>query len=654
VVVLKYAPVDLVVPASESIAPWMPATVSIAEEPAERVRAWWEGAQRAYPASTRKAWRSDWKAFTAFCGLKSASPLPARPSTVASFVDACRLAGKKPATTMRYLSTIALAHRVANLVNPCSDEFVQLEIKGMYNLMSQRQRQAKALGWESIKRFIENAGQGIRADRDRALLSVAYDTMGRSGELVALYLEDATFYPDGTGRVLIRRSKTDQSGEGSTAYLSRATVECLETWIRAASLSNGPLFRRIIGKKTIGGRLKQDAIASAFRRVAAFVKMEPKDVAGVSGHSIRVGATQDLLALNIDLASVMQAGRWKSNRMPMRYGEHVLAARGGMSRAAQLQGRDEVTSAKTQPVREARDVRRKMMQLLELQQVIARAGGGPFAAEYAPAFLRKINRLEASGRYQELIAQLRRARQAGDFRGRVLEVNFADQCEETNLPLQYGAKQGQPGDVDFSLIIEDRQVFIEMKLLGESAKIQEDISRQLEHSNTYSIALEDDSDDIVRLQRDLIQKATTRKFSARPKSNWINLVAIDVSELQLGTVDIPDCLLATGGNSLASRFCDSSILRDDVVGVFENLSIDQLTPSQAAWVSNVHKIPTGTPHPRDYIHGAVFLFRKPKERAALTYELHAKIIWNAGKMSAGLAKLISSALYRAIPQANGL
>jgi hypothetical protein len=36
------------------------------------------------------------------------------------------------------------------------------------------------------------------------------------------------------------------------------------------------------------------------------------------------GATQDLLALNIDLASVMQAGRWKTNRMPMRYGEHVL------------------------------------------------------------------------------------------------------------------------------------------------------------------------------------------------------------------------------------------------------------------------------------------------------------------------------------------
>jgi hypothetical protein len=90
----------------------------------------------------------------------------------------------------------------------------------------------------------------------------------------------------------------------------------------------------------VGERLEVNSIAEIFKRVAVFVKMSPKDVALVSGHSIRVGATQDLLALNIDLASVMQAGRWKSNRMPMRYGEEVLAARGGMARAAAAQGRD--------------------------------------------------------------------------------------------------------------------------------------------------------------------------------------------------------------------------------------------------------------------------------------------------------------------------
>jgi hypothetical protein len=68
--------------------------------------------------------------------------------------------------------------------------------------------------------------------------------------------------------------------------------------------------------------------------------MPAKQVHQISGHAVRVGATQDLLSLNIDLASIMQSGRWKSSRMPMRYGEEILAARGGMARAAAQQGRD--------------------------------------------------------------------------------------------------------------------------------------------------------------------------------------------------------------------------------------------------------------------------------------------------------------------------
>jgi hypothetical protein len=62
-----------------------------------------------------------------------------------------------------------------------------------------------------------------------------------------------------------------------------------------------------------------------------------------------VGATRDLLALNIDLASVMQAGRWKTNRMPMRYGEHVLSAQGGMARAAKDQGRNDEPKRQSNP-----------------------------------------------------------------------------------------------------------------------------------------------------------------------------------------------------------------------------------------------------------------------------------------------------------------
>ncbi len=333
----------------ESLPPWMLAASS-GSAAAESVRAWWERAERVTPAATVRAWQFDWAVFHAFCGEKAYCPLPASEETVASFVDGGRAAGKKPATIRRYLSTIALAHRVAKLPNPCVEEAVLLAVKGLYKESPARQRQARGLGWAELKQFIETAGKSVPATRERALVSVAYDTMARRSELVAFNLEDFEFLSDGTGRVLIRRSKADQMGEGHQAYLSRETVRWLKHWLETAYIKEGAVFRRVVGRGTattaadgkgrIGGRLNVDAVAQAFKRVAAWIGIKKEEVEQVSGHSIRVGATQDLLALNIDLASVMQAGRWKTNRMPMRYGEHVLAARGGMARAAGKQGRD--------------------------------------------------------------------------------------------------------------------------------------------------------------------------------------------------------------------------------------------------------------------------------------------------------------------------
>ena len=149
-----------------------------------------------------------------------------------------------------------------------------------------------------------------------------------------------TFGPDGTGTALIRRSKTDQAGEGSRAYLSRETVRWLQRWFDTSKIENAAIFRRLVGRSQLGPRLHADIVSDIYQRVGVWIGLPDDEVAAISGHSVRVGATQDLLALNIDLASVMQAGRWKSTHMPMRYGEHQLAARGGMARAAKEQGRD--------------------------------------------------------------------------------------------------------------------------------------------------------------------------------------------------------------------------------------------------------------------------------------------------------------------------
>ena len=188
--------------------------------------------------------------------------------------------------------------------------------------------------------FIESAGVGLRADRERAMLCVAYETLARRGELVALEIQDINFHPDGTGQALIRRGKTDQEGQGRAAYLSRETSRWLNVWLEHAGIIEGAVFRRLIGRRKIAGALNPGSIAPIFKRVAQWIGTPARFVARVSGHSTRVGAAQDLAELDIDLAAITQAGGWKSTRMPLQYAEKINAARSGMARAAAATGRD--------------------------------------------------------------------------------------------------------------------------------------------------------------------------------------------------------------------------------------------------------------------------------------------------------------------------
>jgi integrase len=145
--------------------------------------------------------------------------------------------------------------------------------------------------------------------------------------LVALKVRDIDFHPDGTGQTLIRRGKTDAEGQGRSAYLSRETVRWLKAWLTNAKISEGAVFRRLVGSDKIGGPLNPGSIAPIFKRVAQWIGMPARFVASVSGHSTRVGATQDLAALDIDLAAITQAGGWKSTRMPLQYAEKINVGR---------------------------------------------------------------------------------------------------------------------------------------------------------------------------------------------------------------------------------------------------------------------------------------------------------------------------------------
>jgi integrase len=313
---------------------------ALLEGPLAALLEWQAMAEGAYSPNTLRAQKADGAIFQAFCESRGESYLPADPKTIRAFIEHCVKSGKKPATIKRYVATIARVHIAAGLLNPCSGEAVRLGLKKMGRETSARQDQAHPLGWKDIKEFIDSAGEGLRADRERAMLCVAYETLARRGELVALEIKDIDFHPDGTGIALIRRGKTDAEGQGRSAYLSRETVRWLKIWLEHAGVSEGTIFRRLIGQNQIGGPLNPGSIAPIFKRVAQWIGIPERFVKHISAHSTRVGATQDLAALDIDLAAMTQAGGWKSTRMPLQYAEKMNAARSGMARAAEKTGRD--------------------------------------------------------------------------------------------------------------------------------------------------------------------------------------------------------------------------------------------------------------------------------------------------------------------------
>ena len=154
---------------------------------------------------------------------------------------------------------------------------------------------------------------------------------------------------------------------------------------------------------------------------------------------------------------------------------------------------------------------------------------------------------------------------------------------------------------------------------------------------------------MARIQRDIFLKSSINKFNPQPESTWINLVAIDVSELQLGTVDLGDCLLAALGNEGALRYCHPACLRSAIVGVFESSDESFLQDAQIKWKNNFHTTSINKPHPRDYIHGVLFLFREPQERAALCYELSAAVVWNPKLINPQIAMVFCKSFRDIVP-----
>ena len=235
-------------------------------------------ARGAFAASTEKALRSDSAVWSAWCLEKGLPSLPATPATLVLLIDEMA-ATKAPATVRRYVCSIRTLHRAAGVPNPADGIEVALALKRMFRLRGRSQRQAAPLTRPLVERLLAAAGTGLRGLRDRALLGTAYDSLARRSELSSLMCEDLEVGPDGTGTIIVRRSKTDQTGEGMVRFIAADTVKNLLAWLDAAGIRSGPLFRAVRKNGGIGGAISGADVARTLK--------EPARQAGLSAERRR-------------------------------------------------------------------------------------------------------------------------------------------------------------------------------------------------------------------------------------------------------------------------------------------------------------------------------------------------------------------------------
>jgi integrase len=279
--------------------------------------------------------------FSAWCAEHGLQALPASVETVVAYVDDTA-ARYKPATIVARVSHVSWMHEAAKVANPCRAPEVMLAKKRMFREQGRRQKQMLGITEDLRGPMLAAAPDTLQGTRNRALLSLAYDTGLRRSEIVALLAEDVVPHPTeaGWGTVLVRKSKTDQEGEGAFKPLAPDTFRYVRAWLEAAGITAGPLFRRVTRWGTPGrDALAAGAVYDLFKDMAETAGLPAEVVAGIGAHSTRVGMAQDQAAAGLKLVEIMQSGGWKTAEMVARYTERLNVMQSGAAKLARMQGR---------------------------------------------------------------------------------------------------------------------------------------------------------------------------------------------------------------------------------------------------------------------------------------------------------------------------
>jgi integrase/recombinase XerD len=259
-----------------------------------------------------------------------ANPLPASPETVAGFI-AHDARTSLPSTLRRRLAGIRKIHRLMRLPNPVEDEEVLLAMRRALRTKPRRQKQAYGLTKDLRDKLIAARPETLLGLRNRAIIAVGYDTLCRRSELVALRVEDLSELEAGAMSILVRRAKNDPFGDGRLGYLTPETVKFLRAWLKASGVTDSWMFRRVRGDQVGVSCLHPYTVNRIIKAMADAAGLDQIVIMQLSGHSMRVGAAQDMMASGIGLLPVMQAGGWRSMNIVGRYVQEANVTQNGIA-----------------------------------------------------------------------------------------------------------------------------------------------------------------------------------------------------------------------------------------------------------------------------------------------------------------------------------
>lgn len=296
-----------------------------------------------FSARTLRTLSSAWGMFCRWCDENSVTSIPAKTETVIRYLSHRAMTVHRNSVSVDRWA-IGRMHRAAGCPDPAGDQRVSDALSAI-----KRQKVADGEGIEQASPMREfyldqlvdmwRNSQQVKDRRDLALLTIAYETLLREAEISRIKMKHLAVQADGSGVLTVMITKTNHSGEPDVIGLSRQAVSLCMEYLQLAgrpfeSTSEASLFGSVSkhgsGLKR-GAPLSVKTIERIFARAHEALQLGGMGIPVWTGHSARVGAAQDMAAAGNTILQIMQAGRWSSEAMVLRYCRAILASEGAMA-----------------------------------------------------------------------------------------------------------------------------------------------------------------------------------------------------------------------------------------------------------------------------------------------------------------------------------